>query len=129
MNYVSALRRGRQLGFVAADVFGVVNTALNVAGQGWQAYTQYSQLQQQEDQLRLQRQKLASEQAALQAAKENAERLAQEAMLQDQEAASAGIAAAYAAEQGVPTWVWVAGVGAIALGAIVFAKSRGRRRR
>lgn len=109
------------LGFVE-----IISTALNAAAQGWNAYTEYQHLEQQEDALKLKKREFAAAQAALADAKREAEQQAQAALIADREAASAGIAAAAAQE--VPMWAWAAG--AVALGgvAIFFLRKKGKKR-
>jgi len=115
------------LGF--ADVlFQGINTALNVGAQAFNAYTAYENLQNKQDELKLKQRTLAAEQQALADAKALQERLAQQALQADREAASAGIAAAAAARSEVPAWVWVAGAALVGGGAIYLMRQRGRRR-
>lgn len=115
------------LGFADA-VFQGINTGLNIGVQAFNAYTAYETLQNKQDELKLKQRTLAAEQQALAAAKANAERLAQEALEADREAAAAGIAAAAASQSEVPVWVWVAGALVVGGGAIYLLNQKRRRR-
>lgn len=120
---------GRVLGGLGLfeEILAGVNIALKAGGEAFGAYTELEKLNQQEDALKLQRQKLASEQAVLAEAKLAAEQMAQNALLADREAASAGIAAAAQAESGVPAWAWVVGAAALGGGAIYLLNRKRRR--
>lgn len=90
-------------------ILSVGGALVNLAGTGFNAYMGYQQIEQREDQLKLERQRI---QAQIDAARRAAEA---EMARQDYEASHGG--GSYAAASGLPAWAIPAGVaGALGLG-------------